>query len=316
MPTVSILIPNYNHATYLRQSLNGACAQTRPADEVLVVDDGSADNSVEIIKEFAAQYPQLRLIENDRNRGMQYTINRLLQEAKGDYIICAAADDELYPTFIERHLQQLAKYPSAGMSVSEFMVMFRNGEVINQSRAMPGSFGLFGLPEFMTGPELQAQFKKRYVWMTSNAIVARRDAVMEVGGFIPDQQWHSDWFTYYAVGLRHGVCFVCEGLGMIRENPGGYSDAGMKDFERQKAVLLAIVAAACRPPNADLRAIFRRCPSLLSVFGSNMARVLIRQPKYFDLAVSYVWFLLKRSKKNSGRSWARFSLFLLKRALV
>lgn len=316
MPTVSILMPNYNHAAYLRQSLNGACSQTRPADEILVVDDGSTDNSVEIIKEFAARFPQVRLLQNDRNRGMQYTINRLLNEAKTDYIVCAAADDELYPKFIERHLDQLAKFPQAGMSVSEFMVAFGNGDVINQSRTMPDSFGFVGLPEYLTGPQLQTEFARRYVWMTSNAIVARRDAITEVGGFIPDQQWHSDWFTYYAVGLRHGACFIREGLGMIRENPGGYSDAGMKNFERQRAVLLAIVAAACRPPNADLRGIFRRCPSLLSVFGLNMAHVLIRAPQYWDMAVPYVWFLIKRTKRNSGRSWAGLSLYLVKRALV
>jgi glycosyltransferase involved in cell wall biosynthesis len=316
MPTVSILMPNYNHAAYLRQSLGGACAQTRPADEILVVDDGSTDDSVAIIKEFAAKYPQLRLIENDGNKGMQYTINRLLQETTADYIVCAAADDELYPQFLEKHMKQLARYPQAGMSVSEFMVLKQNGIVVNQSRAMPDSFGLFGLPPYLSGPNLQRAFARRYIWMTSNAIVARRDAVMEVGGFIPDQQWHSDWFTYYAVGLRHGVCFVPEGLGMIRESPGGYSASGMKNFERQRKVLLAIVQAACQSPNADLRRIFRRYPSLLSVFGEDMARVLIREPRYFDLTMPYIWFLLRRAKRNSGRSWPHLAVYFAKRALV
>ncbi|HRD75612.1 MAG TPA: glycosyltransferase family A protein, partial [Hyphomicrobiaceae bacterium] len=119
MSTVSILIPNYNHAKHLHQSLGGACGQTRPADEILVCDDGSKDNSVEVISEFAAKYPQLRLLRNDPNRGMQYTINRLLHESTGDYIVCAAADDELYPKFLERHMERLAKYPDVGMSVSE-----------------------------------------------------------------------------------------------------------------------------------------------------------------------------------------------------
>lgn len=316
MPTVSILIPNYNHSTHLHQSLGGACGQTRLADEILVCDDGSRDDSVRIVEEFAARYPQLRLLRNEQNRGMQYTINRLLRESRGDYIVCAAADDELYPRFLERHIERLAKYPEAGMSVSEFMVLTTSGRVINQSRNMPQSFGLEGLPEYLSPSDLSRIFSERYLWMTSNAIVARRDAVLRVGGFIKEQEWHSDWFTYYAVGLREGVCPIPEGLGVIRENPGGYSDTGMKDFARQKPVLQAIIAAACRPPNDDLRKIFRECPAVLSVFGVQLAKVLARQPQHWDIAIPYVIFMLKRYKKNSGRSWPRLLHYAIKKALV
>jgi glycosyltransferase involved in cell wall biosynthesis len=312
MATVSILIPNYNHARYLHQSLGGACGQTRPADEILIVDDGSTDGSVEIIQEFAARYGNVRFLQNDQNRGMQYTINRLLAEATSDYIVCAAADDELFPHFLEKHMASLARHPSAGMSVSEYVVLTTAGEVVNQSRAMPGSFGLAHLPRYMTAERLQEEFVDGYVWMTSNAIVARRDHVMAVGGFIAEQEWHSDWFTYYAIGLRHGVCIVPEGLGLIREAPGGYSDRGMKDRLRQARVLRAILDAASRPPNQDLRAIYRAAPGVLAVFGPQILEVMMRTPKYWDLAVSYGLFLARRHRRNTGRS---FVVYALKRAL-
>lgn len=316
MPKVSILMPNYNHARYLRQSLGGACGQTRPADEILVGDDGSDDNSLEIIKEFASKYPQVKSLPNDRNRGMQYTINRLLQESTGDYIVCAAADDELYPKFIERHLDRLEKYPQAGLSVSEFMTQTPDDVVVNRSRQMPMSFGLEDLPEFLSAEELKAVFEERYVWMSSNAIVCRRDAIQKVGGFIKAQEWHSDWFTYYAVAIRHGVCPLPEGLGMIREAPGGYSDAGMKDFPRQRVVLKAILKSACEEPNSDLRAIYRRCPAILSVFGGQLAKVFVSTPQYWDMAIPYWVFLIKRHKRNSGRSWPGIVRHVIKRALV
>lgn len=315
MAAVSILMPNYNHAQYLRQSLGGACGQTRPADEILVCDDGSKDGSVEIIEEFARNHPQVRLLRNDGNRGMQFTINRLLQESKGDYLVCAAADDELYPKFLERHLERLAKYPGAGMSVSEFMVLTTRGQVINQSRAMPNSFGLEWLPEYLSPEELAAIFSKRYIWMSSNAIVARRDAIERVGGFIKEQEWHSDWFTYYAVGLRHGVCPIAEGLGVIRENPGGYSATGMRDYKKQRPVLLAIIEAACREPNADLRKIYRKCPAILSVFGQQMAQVLVSRPQYWDIAIPYWLFIAKRYQRNSGRSWPNLVNYAIKKWL-
>ncbi|HRD75611.1 MAG TPA: hypothetical protein PK264_06710, partial [Hyphomicrobiaceae bacterium] len=183
------------------------------------------------------------------------------------------------------------------------------------SRAMPNSFGLEWLPEYLSPEELRKIFAKRYVWMTSNAIVARRDAIERVGGFIKEQEWHSDWFTYYAVGLRHGVCPIPEGLGMIRENPGGYSDTGMRDFKRQKPVLEAIIAAACREPNADLRKIFRQCPAILSVFGQQLGRVLLSKPQYWDIAVPYWKFMANRYKTNSGRSWPNLINYSIKKAL-
>lgn len=315
MATVSILMPNYNHARHLHQSLAGACNQTRPADEILIVDDGSSDNSVEIIEEFAAKFSNVRLLKNETNRGMQYTINRLLNEAKGEYIVCAAADDELYPMFIEHHMELLSAYPKAGMSVSEYMTLDTSGNVINQSRQMPASFGIAHLPEYLSASHVRERFVDGYIWMTSNAIVARRDAVNEVGGFIDDQEWHSDWFTYYAIAVRHGVCFLPEGLGVIRESPGGYSGTGMRDPVRQSKVLLAIIEAACKPPNADLRAIYRSAPGLLAVFGLQMEKVLLKHPKYWDLAISYGLFLLSRHRRNMGASWPRFMIYCLKRSL-
>ncbi len=315
-PTVSILIPNYNHAHHLRQSLTGALSQTRPADEVLIIDDGSTDNSIEVIQEFSKKYSNLKLVENDVNRGMQYTINRLLELAKGDYIVCAAADDELYPNFIESHLKVLKEYPEVGMSVSEYVIMTQSGRHINQSRAMPEAFGFDGLPEHLSPTELQALFSDRYLWMTSNAIMARLDYVMEVGGFLKDQEWHSDWFTYYAVGLRYGVCLIPEGLGAIRENPSGYSGTGMRDRQRQEQVLRAIVRDSSNPPNQDLRKLFRRYPGILSVFGKQLIIVLAKMPRYWDIAFPYTWYMIKRFKRNTGRSWWNLTKYIIKRALV
>jgi hypothetical protein len=69
-PTVTVLLCNYNHAFYLPDSLGGICTQTRPPDEVIVLDDGSTDNSLEIIEQFVQRYPFIRILKNERNRGL------------------------------------------------------------------------------------------------------------------------------------------------------------------------------------------------------------------------------------------------------
>jgi hypothetical protein len=76
--TVSVLLCNYNHARYLADSLSAICNQTRLPEEVIVLDDGSSDNSLEVIEDFARRYSFIRVLKNEINRGLLYSINRTL----------------------------------------------------------------------------------------------------------------------------------------------------------------------------------------------------------------------------------------------
>lgn len=311
MPTVSILLPNYNHAEFLPAALNGVCAQTRPADEILVLDDGSTDDSVAIVEGYARRYPNLRLLRNDGNRGLQYSINRLLEEARGDFIVCAAADDQLLPRFLERSLAALERHAGAQVCFSEFVVRQTDGEVINYSRAIPASYGLAGLPEYLSPAALTEALRDRYVWLSSNTAVVSRAALLSAGGFRPQLEWHSDWFAYYGVALRSGACVVHEGLTVIRANPGGYSDRGMNDKHRQQHVLSDLVGCLKSPPCADLLPVFRARPALLSVFGWNMLHVLARSPRHWDLLFPYLAWGLNLYRIHRGLSWPRLCVALI-----
>ena len=86
---MSVLLCNYNHARYLPDSLSAICTQTRLPEEVIVLDDGSTDNSLEIIEGFARRYPFIRVLKNETNRGLLYSINRALKEARCDFIVWA-----------------------------------------------------------------------------------------------------------------------------------------------------------------------------------------------------------------------------------
>ena len=101
--TVSVLLCNYNDARYLPDSLSAICTQSRLPEEVIVLDDGSTDNSLEIIEDFGRRYPFIRILKNGTNRGLLYSINRALEEARCDFVVWAAADDRLMPQFLERN---------------------------------------------------------------------------------------------------------------------------------------------------------------------------------------------------------------------
>src|SRR5437879_10432527 len=96
-PTLSVVLPNFNHARLLPRAIRGLLAQERPADEILVVDDGSTDDSLSVIEAIAAVTPSITLLRNETNRGVIPTLARGLRAAQGRYVYFAAADDWVLP---------------------------------------------------------------------------------------------------------------------------------------------------------------------------------------------------------------------------
>ncbi len=105
-PLVSILCLSYNQQRFLVESLESLKSQTYHNIEILICDDCSKDNSVEIINNWIKDHPQLniRFIPHTRNQGICKSLNELLAVSKGKYLITIALDDLMEPDKIERHV--------------------------------------------------------------------------------------------------------------------------------------------------------------------------------------------------------------------
>src|SRR4051812_18986927 len=101
-PTLSVVHANYNHGKYISRAIEAIVSQSRPPDEYIILDDGSTDNSVEIIERYAARYPYIQVVKNERNLGLMANTPRLLGMAKSDYLYTAASDDHILPGFFEK----------------------------------------------------------------------------------------------------------------------------------------------------------------------------------------------------------------------
>lgn len=126
MPRVSICIPSYNHAAYLRETLDSALAQTERDIEVIVVDDRSTDASIEICKSITDA--RFRYIINDQRRGLSANFNQCLKLARGEYVKVLCDDDVLEEDAIQTLADALDRYPEASIAASDRCFLFPSGK--------------------------------------------------------------------------------------------------------------------------------------------------------------------------------------------
>jgi glycosyltransferase domain-containing protein len=301
--SVSVLLCNYNDARYLPDSLTAICTQTRLPEEVIVLDDGSTDDSMQIIRDFGRRYPFIRILRNETNRGLLYSINRALNAARCDFIVWAAADDRLLPNFIERNAMCLRQHPNAGLSISRLAV-FKDGsnDITPFTEKTHGIAFDFGTePHFLSPQMLRERLQKSHLWISANTAMASRTALLKAGGFDQELRWHADYFGFLAVALRHGVCCIPETLATMRQREQTYSSTGMGNRLEQRATLGRLADKLTSKGWRDIGVAVLRCPALLSPFGGEMLEALLRKPRRWPFALTYgLWWANHQWGRRGG----------------
>jgi len=166
-PVVSVIIPCYNQAHFLSESVESALSQTYPRSETIVVDDGSPDNIAEVV----GRYPGIGFVRQE-NRGLAEARNSGFRASKGEYVLFLDADDRLTPTAVESHLFCFAEHPQAGFVVGDIDHIALDG-------SYAGSPGRWPMLESNHYEEL---LKVNHV-ANNVAIMFRRSVIERVGGF-------------------------------------------------------------------------------------------------------------------------------------
>jgi glycosyltransferase involved in cell wall biosynthesis len=303
MSTVAVVLCNYNHARYLPDSLGHIYGQTRPADQILVIDDGSTDDSWDVIQKFARDHSNLQAHANERNLGLQASIAKALKLVRCDYLVWAGADDRLLPPFLERNMAVLARHPSAALSFSEVVVLKGNSDEIDRfatNPAAPPVFDLSDLPVYLSPDELRSRMKRAYLPIASNTAVIRVDALRDFGGFPAPLRWFADSFACTALAMRHGACVIAEPLTLIRARPESYSQT-MRDVPQQVKVLNAMLELLSRPHLRDVRAFIGDCPSNLTVYDPLILELLAKRPRDWGLFAAYLRWKMREHAARAGR---------------
>lgn len=263
LPSLSVILPNYNHARYVGGALDAILSQSARPTEVIVVDDTSTDDSVTVIEEYCRRDPIVRLIRNARNLGNVGSTAVAFRECTGEYVFNAAADDVVLPGFFEQALGLLARHPEAGLCCGWPSTMNGASGEISEN---PVDWS--DRPCYLAPDELAARINKHII--PGHASIVRRTAFEKVGGYLEPLRWHSDWFSCLAIGFRHGICFIPKPVALMRVLPGSFSAAGRTDRTAQLEVLRQLWKLIWSPPHRDLLPRFQR-GKVMAHFGIEAA---------------------------------------------
>lgn len=115
-PRVSVAIPNYNYARYLPETIESALDQPGIDVDVLVVDNASTDDSVEVVRRLANADPRVRIIVHSTNEGQIASFNEAVQSTTGEYVVMLCSDDLLTPGSLTRSAALLEAHPNVGFT--------------------------------------------------------------------------------------------------------------------------------------------------------------------------------------------------------
>mgnify|MGYP000993594907 CR=1 FL=1 len=157
MPKVSVIVPNYKHAPYLRERLDSIFQQSMGDFELIFLDDASGDGSVEIAQTYRNDTRFTALVENESNSGSTFKQwEKGLQLAQGEYIWLAESDDRAHPEFLAELCRALDEHPELNVAYTSSLWIDEDGKEIHRPSHEEGDQITLGLTllqdAFLQGP--------------------------------------------------------------------------------------------------------------------------------------------------------------------
>ena len=179
--TISLIIPNFNYGEFLEECINSVSDQTVTPDEIIIIDDCSSDNSLEILSRFENN-KQIKIIRNRKNLGIVDNFNKAIKASTSDYIVFVGADNRIKKTFVEEYKKAISKDTEAAILYCDITIFGPRAcllaETTNAKNNNDGSYS-------WVFPEPSDENIKRLE--TTNFMhgssIYRRDWYQKVGGY-------------------------------------------------------------------------------------------------------------------------------------
>lgn len=214
MPTISIMIPAYNHEKYVKQTLDSILQDPYPNKEIVIINDGSTDDTHSRIEEWIAQNGEKITVTyiNQENMGLTKTLNKLLKHASGEYLVALASDDYLLPGGLQKRFDYLQKHPEKSAVFADCIVVDNDNNTLYES-------GLFELrhankAKLLTDEGIKEEFISNFA-VPGPVLMVRRDYYKKFGGF-NEEMYMEDYDLYLKFAAKNLIGFLDEKVSAYR----------------------------------------------------------------------------------------------------
>ena len=222
MAKVSVIIPNYNHAKYLRQRIDSVLNQTYKDFELIILDDCSSDNSRTIIDEYVARIPGIKNYYNNSNSGnpfkqWDFGVNK----ANGDFIWIAESDDFADPVFLHRATEILDNQKNVGLVYCNSTVIDEQNNTEYVASAMKKYLHLDPdkwMHDYLNNGknEISDSLFLNNTINNVSGVLFRKDKYAEAGYADHSMKYCGDWFLYLRILLISDIAYISSPLNSLR----------------------------------------------------------------------------------------------------
>ncbi len=242
--SISVILPNFNHGQFITQAVEALVHQDLPPCEIIIIDDGSTDDSVAIIRRVASDFPSVRFFQNPQNLGLVRTQNLGLRLACGRFVYLAAADDHVAPGFFSCAISLLQQNSEAGLFCGDTVV--RDGTTSRFLGYRPPV-----MPRFRPGAVRPERVRRLLArgdnWIVTGAALIRKSALENSGGLDEELDSFADGFAVRKIALKCGICYAPRVVLIWRVFETSLSRQAALDANRARD----LIALSCRKIRAD-----------------------------------------------------------------
>jgi glycosyltransferase involved in cell wall biosynthesis len=282
MATVSIVLPTYNRAHTLQQSIRSILEQTHKDFELIIVDDGSSDTTQEVLTSFSD--PRIRIIRHDKNRGVAEARNTGVRAARYPYIAFQDSDDEWLPHHLEKLLQALEQSPQhTGIAYSAFYREDSHG----RQKLIPGKH-----EQKFEGDLSSALLKNNFV--TLQASLVRKECFEKTGFFDSTLKILDDWEWLIRVSEHFLFAFVGEPLTIAHYTPGNLTSQKETRMRDREILLESLEQRFRKYPSAYAKLARMIGTAKLSAGNRIVARMYLKKAcQAHPLNIQTWWYIIK-----------------------
>lgn len=208
-PEVSVIVPLYNESSRIARALSSVLAQTFSNFEVIVVDDGSTDDGVEVVRRF--DDPRIRLIQQ-RNQGVSAARNRGIGAARANLVAFLDSDDEWRPDFLSKVIDLSNKYPDAGAYATAVSLLNLKSAKRQQFRLLPSTHW-----EGIVSNYFRSLVNGNSIIYSSSVAIPKR-ILLEMDCFKIDVRWGEDQDLWGRIALKYPIVFTTSCCAIIHRS--------------------------------------------------------------------------------------------------